>query len=201
MSYEKKIEKDLIEKTPLPERLDIPMLKYFWLSSPLSTRRKEAIPYFLRHIHVLNNFSENELRLLSKFFHQRAFSKDEIIFSEGDSGLGFYFILSGHVEIMVKEPHSEDFTSLGHLERFDYFGELALLEENSNRSASAMAKDNSILLGIFKPDLEELIDYYPTVAAKLLQSISIIVANRLSLITNEMKILKEKLKRTENESN
>ncbi len=181
-------------------KLNIGTLKYFWLSSSLSPRRKEGIPKFLRNIYVLKNFTDNELRILSKFLHRRVFSRDEVIFEEGDIGFGFYLVLKGHVEINVKNvlETENNSTILGHLERYDYFGELALLEDNSKRSATAVTKDETILLGIFKPDLDDLIDCYPRVAAKLLQSISLIVANRLSLVTNEMKILKEKLKRFDN---
>jgi CRP/FNR family cyclic AMP-dependent transcriptional regulator len=175
-SYEKEVQKKLSKDKDSVERLDIPTIKYFWLSSPLSSRRKQAIPNFLRNIHVLQNFSDYELRIFSRFLHERAFEKGETIFHEGDGGFGFYLVLSGHVEIIVKDPHAsseDEYSTLIQLERDDYFGELALLEENSKRSATARTLDSTVLLGIFKPDLEELIDCYPTVAAKLLQSISI----------------------------
>ena len=75
---------------------------------------------------------------------------------------------------------------------YDYFGELALLQENNFRTAT-LSRDNSQLLGIFKPDLEVLIDEYPIVATKLLQSISVILANRLFSITSEVRALKMKI--------
>ena len=79
------------------------------------------------------------------------------------------------------------------LEENDYFGELALLQENNFRTATAIAREQSQLLGLFKPDLEDLINEYPIVATKLLQSISVILANRLFSITSEVRYLKSKL--------
>ena len=49
------------------------------------------------------------------------------------------------------------------------------------------------MLAIYKPDLEEMIDRYPVVGAKFLQSISLIVAMRFNRVTNELKIVKEKM--------
>ena len=42
------------------------------------------------------------------------------------------------------------------LEKYDYFGELALLQGHGPRNATVTAKQNSELLGIFRPDVEEL---------------------------------------------
>lgn len=85
------------------------------------------------------------------------------------------------------------------LDSGDYFGELALLQENSLRNASAISRDNTLLLGIFKPDVEELINIHPIIATKLLQSISIIIANRLYSLTKEARSMKQKLFELEKE--
>ncbi|MBL7664164.1 MAG: cyclic nucleotide-binding domain-containing protein [Bacteriovoracaceae bacterium] len=191
-SYEKELQDLNSEKKEIPGRVHIPILRYLWMSSPLSSHKRGAIPNFLRNIGVLKNFTDNELRILSKHLHQRSFSANEYIFNEGDSGFGFFFILQGTVEVYIKGKSASN-ASVVLLQEGDYFGELALLEENSKRSASAVTRDDVTLLGIFKPDLDDLIESYPVVAAKLLQSISIIIANRLSLVTNEMKILKNKI--------
>ena len=87
------------------------------------------------------------------------------------------------------------------LDRGYIFGELALLQENATRTATVVAKENCELLGFFKPDLEELINNHPAVGARLLQSISIVLAGRLSSIASEMKILKKSIymKKSSNE--
>ena len=68
MSYEK----DMMEKNQrgevIPDKLDIPLLKYLWDASPLSFgSSKENYHEFFKKISVLNSFSDNELRLFSKF--------------------------------------------------------------------------------------------------------------------------------------
>ncbi|WP_372653907.1 cyclic nucleotide-binding domain-containing protein, partial [Halobacteriovorax sp.] len=179
-------------------------LKYFWQSNPLFSSNKNSIPKFLRRIKVLENFSDNELRLLSNSLHLRQFDDGEVIFKQNDNGVGFYFIYGGRVDIIVENDQGvSDFSSdnkLNHvvsLEKMDYFGELALLQQQSIRNATALARESCQLLGIFKPDLENLINSNPTIATKLLQAVSIITANRLFSVTNEVRRLKYKIKQLE----
>jgi len=206
-SYEKEV-KELIEKGgELPKKLDIPMLKYFWQSSPLARGGINSIPRFLRKIMVLKNFTENELRILSKYMHVRKFAESEAIFRQGDLGIGLYFVYSGHVDVIVEQdslinPSEEELPKARHvlsLEKFDYFGELALLQDDSERNASVVAREGCVLLGVFKPDLDELINDYPIVATKFLQSVSIIITNRLFSITLEVRNLKFKIAQLEGE--
>jgi CRP/FNR family cyclic AMP-dependent transcriptional regulator len=196
--------------------LDFSVLKYFWQSNPLRKGNIGTIPRFLRDLEIFKRFSENELRILSKYIHVRSFQSQELIFNQGDAGVGFYLIFSGHVQIFYRDtlddisnkdlkeldlvkPYHERNIAL--LEKYDYFGELALLQDNGLRTACAVAKDSTVLLGFFKPDIESMIARHPIIAAKLLQSISIIVSNRFSSVTKEIKILKYKLKDYEDSSN
>ncbi len=200
-------EKDIGTSKELPSKLDIPILKYFWQSNPLFTSNKNSIPRFLRKIKVLENFSDYELRLLSKALHLRQFSDGEVIFNQNDIGVGFYFIYSGRVDIIVEDDQrvsdSSNESKLNHvvsLDKMDYFGELALLQQQSVRNATALARESCQLLGIFKPDLENLINTNPMIATKLLQAVSIITANRLFSVTNEVRRLKFKIKQLESQN-
>ncbi|MCY4643107.1 MAG: cyclic nucleotide-binding domain-containing protein [Bacteriovoracales bacterium] len=209
MSFEEEIKKKIDAKEDIADRIKISVLKYLWQVSPLLVRSEKVIPKFLRGVRVLKNFSDNELRILSNYLHHRRFSLHETIFKEGDRGVGFYFIFSGQVGIFAKkrslESIDESLDSLKQrdtkiyedkkqvvtLEKGYLFGELALLQENAFRTATAVAKENCELLGFFKPDLEELISNHPAVGARLLQSISIVIAGRLSSIALDMRSLKE----------
>lgn len=201
-NFESEVAENISKGRTVP-RLDIPIARYFWQSGLFGSSSKDNIPKFLHKISVLKNFSENESRLFSKYLHHRTFSNGEIIFKQGNTGIGFYFILSGQVDITVAKDSNDSFEDSGKeslvltLERFDYFGELALLQENSVRNASAYAKENCSLLGFFKPDLDEMIEEHPIVATKLLQSISMIIANRLFLVTSEVRKLKNQIVKLE----
>ncbi len=200
MSYENEINDKIANSQELPKKLEISVLKYFWQSNPIVGKKSDSIPRFLRKIDVFKNFSENELRILSKFMHLRKFGAGETIFSQSESGVGFYIIYSGYTDIVVgahiEGRSSNEKVEADHiltLEKYDYFGELALLQENSERNASAISRRGCELLGLFKPDVDELINTYPLIAAKVLQSVSLIVANRLFSLTREVQELKYKV--------
>ena len=181
-------------------RLNIPIIKYFWQASPLARAKKNSIHNFLKEVSVFRHFSDYELWQFSHFLHMRHFSPREVIFKEGDGSFAFYLVYSGNVDILTNyDADGSDFNSVNitSLAKFDYFGELSLLETNTLRNATSLAKDNVTLLAFFKPDLDELIERHPVVAAKLLQAVSMIVAQRFNNIASELKIVNEKLTKLE----
>ncbi len=196
MSFEKEIKN---KGSKSVENLEVSMLKFFWQINPFFKSSKKSSISFLRRMKIFENFTDIELWHLSKSMHKRHFEKGEVIFKENESGVGFYFIESGNVDIYIEKNHSSnqeegevDTRVVVTLEKNDYFGELALLQDKHARNASAIAKTPSVLLGIFKPDLDRLIYERPVVASKLLQSISLIVANRLYSVTQDLRVLKDK---------
>lgn len=197
-SYENEIKETGADKLELTKKIDFSMMKYLWLANPLSGSRKDSIPKFLRNVELLKNFSDNELRILAKYMHNRKFSEGEVVFREGEIGIGFYFIFSGTIELshdeLDEEVSNEKFLVL---EEFAYFGELALLQEGNQRTATALARNKCELVGIFKPDLDNLIVRHPVIAAKLIQSISIALADRLYFLTSEASKMFKRIKQLE----
>lgn len=181
------------------DRLSIPTLKYFWQASPLTRNRSGNIPKFLRSIKEFEYLSDYELKQFSGFLHQRIYRDGEKIISEGQSGFGFYIIQEGTVEIFARSNKLVEGESTAcerfvtNLSKYEFFGELALLETQNRRNATVKAKGRSILLAIYKPDFEELISRYPVIGAKFLQAISSIVAARFNNVAQEITILKDKI--------
>jgi CRP-like cAMP-binding protein len=181
----------------ISDKLDTPIVKYFWQASSLSGSKQASTHKFFRKIQAFEHFSDHEVFLFSKFLHVRKFESNEIIFREGDGGFGFYIIFNGNVNIYTDEyeANSEELKSMNfvtQLEKLQYFGELSLLERHNRRNASAVSQGITTLLAIYKPDLEELIEKYPVVGAKFLQTLSLIVAGRLQTIAKQFRILKDK---------
>jgi CRP-like cAMP-binding protein len=200
MSYEKEMMDKVQKGEILPDKLDIPILKYLWDASPLAFGAKENIRSFFKKISVLNSFSDNEIRLFTKFLHRREFIANEVIFRQGDSGYGFYFIYDGSVNIYANHLNNnieERGDLIIRLDRRQYFGEMGLLEDFNRRSATVIANENTVLLGIFKPDLENMLEFYPVLGAKFLRETALIMANRMGQLTREVMSLKKKIKELE----
>lgn len=197
MSYEKEM-MEKIARGETTDKLEIPLLKYLWDASPLSFMAKEGYHEYFKKMPVLNSFSDNEVRLFTKFLHRREFQTNEVIFRQGDSGYGFYFIFSGAVNIFANYANTEDMGDfIIRLEKRQYFGEMGLLEEFNRRTATVVAAENTVLLGLFKPDLDKILELHPIVGAKFLRETALIMANRMGQITREIVVLKKKLKEME----
>lgn len=200
MSYEKEMMEKMSHGESTSDRLDIPLLKYLWDASPLAFIGGESYHEFFKKISVLSSFSDNEVRLFTKYLHRREFATNEVIFRQGDSGYGFYFIFSGSVNIYSNHQtlNSDDPGDLiVRLEKRQYFGEMGLLEEFNRRSATVIAAENTVLLGIFKPDLERMLEIHPVLGAKFLRETALIMANRMGQLTREIVSLKKKMKELE----
>jgi CRP/FNR family cyclic AMP-dependent transcriptional regulator len=144
-------------------------------------RRKQIdkVDDILMKIPIFQDVDKGELRKIKRILHQREYKKDELIFNEGDVGLGMYIIVGGSVEI-VCGPQSH---ILAELNEGDFFGELSLLDD-SPRSASAITKTPCRILCFFKPELLDLIDRNPKLGSRILFKLAWTISERLKT-TNE----------------
>lgn len=199
MSYEKEMMEKLKRGEDLNDKIDISTLRYLWNASPLSVFAKENYHQFFKKISVLSSFSDNEIRLFTKYLHKREFQTNEVIFKQGDSGYGMYFIYSGAVNIYANYDHQTEGNGdfVIRLEEKDFFGEMGLLEEFNRRTATIVAARPTTLLGIFKPDLDQILETYPVLGAKFVRETALILANRLGQLTREISNLKMKVKELE----
>jgi CRP-like cAMP-binding protein len=73
---------------------------------------------------------------------------------------------------------------------------MALLDE-SPRSATAVANGETTLLGLFRPDLFNLIERKPRLGSKILLKLAQMIAERLRCHNIELQILRQKLEKAE----
>ncbi len=203
-SYESEVKEEMSKGNRVDGKLDITLIKFVCQTSPLTLNKTDNLPHFFKKVALLNSFSDREVWQLSKFLHRREFRMDEVVFRQGDSGYGFYFIFSGAVNVMadlgakVDNPNGE---LVVQLKQHQYFGEMGLLEDFNRRSATVIASEKTVLLGLFKPDLEDLIETYPIVGAKFLREISLVMATRMSQLSEELMTLKKKVNEYEGKAN
>ncbi|APF20932.1 putative transcriptional regulator, Crp/Fnr family [Caldithrix abyssi DSM 13497] len=149
---------------------------------------KEDILSVLKRIPLFQDLSKKELRQLERILHQRTYREGEVVFNEGDPGVGMYIIEEGEVRITL----GRDQRVLAVLSKGDFFGEMALLLE-APRTASAIASKPSILYGFFQPDLFSILETYPRTGNKILLRLSQMIAERLRRSNIENRELREKL--------
>jgi len=143
---------------------------------------EEDLIEVLKSTPIFSELSDREVRRIASIAYQRTFDEGEVIFREGQTAAGMYIIRRGEVRILKRTPEGEEVV-LGELGRGDFFGEIGLLYKVP-RTASAVAKTRCQLIGFFRPELLDLMDRDPRLAAKLLFHLGRVLAQRL-VQTNE----------------
>jgi CRP-like cAMP-binding protein len=136
--------------------------------------RETQVTEILKKIPVFEDLTKRELGLIERILHRREYRKDEMIFREGEPGVGMYIIETGRVQIIQESGKR----ILAELTNGEFFGELALLDE-SPRSATANATEPCNILGFFQPDLFGLIERNPQLGVKIVIRLARSIGERL----------------------
>ena len=108
------------------------------------SEKSDPVLKALESVPIFDNLLDRELSEVARLTHERTYKKDEYVFKQNAPAEGMYVILDGSVEI--KDPDSG--TIFASLNAGDFFGELALLDEEP-RSASAHATQPARRIGFF----------------------------------------------------
>lgn len=149
----------------------------FWQNIFRNQGHKQTLSYFLSQVPMFNKLTERELALLEKLVHLRSFEPDETVFSAGDIGSGMYIVRSGQVQIFNPSTDGTE-KELALLEPGDFFGEVALTASRP-RSAFARATTATILVGLFRSDIQESVKRHPAAMAKILFGLNRVLGDRL----------------------
>jgi CRP/FNR family transcriptional regulator, cyclic AMP receptor protein len=122
--------------------------------------------------------SSLEINFLASLSREKKFAPHQEIFREGETGDEMYVLLEGRVMISKYIPGAGE-EALAFLERGDYFGEMALID-NEQRSADAKASDQgAVVLAIPREVLEGILDIHRVSSPRLLRLLCTMVAGRL----------------------
>ncbi|MBY9079093.1 Crp/Fnr family transcriptional regulator [Paenibacillus sp. HN-1] len=119
----------------------------------------QEVPFFA-------GLREDELAPLAPLLAKRSYKKNTMIFFEGDPGNELYIIKSGSVKIYRNSDSREIILKV--FRDGDLFGEMAMLEEERLRSASAETMEACELLIMRKREFVELLTSRPQLMLRLL---------------------------------
>ena len=176
------------------------MANYVWDNFFRKSDRDQEVLEALRHTFVFSSLSKKELGFVKDTVHVRTFQAGESIFRQGEVGVGMYVILQGSLDIFIDHFSGEESGPVRtqlvtRLRAGDFLGELSLVEQNSRRTATALASEESSLIGFFKPDLFEILDRQPATGVKILLRLSEVLGRRLKETTSKVTELKDEIRR------
>lgn len=155
-------------------------------------KEENSIYAVLSKIPIFKDLTKKELRAIERILHKRNYKEKEVLFKEGDPGVGMYIIEKGRIHITI----GKDEKLLAVLTNSEFFGEIALLSETP-RTATATAASDTLILGFFQSDLFGLLETNPRTGNKILLRLAQMIADRLRFSNIENQQLKLKLDRLE----
>jgi CRP-like cAMP-binding protein len=124
----------------------------------------------LSQVDIFNGLSLKQLDEVSRIVSDKEYKKGELVFSEGDDGIGFYIIISGRVKVYKVSPEGKE--QIMHIfNPGQPFAEVPVFE-GSRYPANAEVMDNSRLFFFPKKDFVKLIHDNPSLAMNMLASLS-----------------------------
>jgi len=100
---------------------------------------KETIG-FLQRVSLFQGLKPHQKELLAKRFVERGYKKDDRIVTQGKGGEGFFIVVEGHAAAFRSRSDGSE-VQVNSFGPTDYFGELALLDDEGLRTASVVATE------------------------------------------------------------
>lgn len=174
-------------------------MNYLWENIFKRLEREQNISSILANNILFRNLNKKELKFIENIIHIRKFRNGEPIFRQNENGVGMYIIVKGSVDISIIddvliERDKEKEVIVTRLEPGDFFGELSLVEEISRRSATAVAAEDTVLIGFFKPDLLEILERSPATGVKVVFRLAEVLGRRLKETTEKISQLKKEIR-------
>lgn len=146
----------------------------------------------LAQVPIFEELSRKELQKIVGISYKRDYNEGEEIVREGQPSAGMYVIMRGEVKVTRRSDEGIEI-KLATIGAGDFFGDVGLLE-NAPRTATITAIAQSQVIGLFRPELLQLIDRDPKLASKILFKLAQIVAVRLRVTNEKLERLVEEVK-------
>ncbi len=124
----------------------------------------------LAQVEIFNGLCDEELEVLAASSVTRQYPKNTVIINEGDHADSLYLIDQGRVKVYCSDKNGKEFI-MNTLEPGDYFGELALLDDD-RRSASVRTMEKCTFRIIYKEDFQRVISQHPNIAKVLMRNLT-----------------------------
>lgn len=152
----------------------------------------------LSKVPVFQDLSRREFERVREVLHPRTYSAEETIVRAGDPGVGMYVILSGEVAVLQEEADGSA-VEVATFGEGDFFGDQVLLDE-SPRTASAVARQSTRVVGLYRPELLQLIKSQPRIGVKVVMQLSRMAAVRLRQTNRLLREARQRVRRLEAEA-
>ncbi|SDI16504.1 SLC26A/SulP transporter family protein [Propionivibrio dicarboxylicus] len=130
-----------------------------------------------------------QVDILSGYMNRRVLASEGRVFGQGDAGESVFVATDSVVDILIPLNDGRQ-KRVASFAPGIVFGEMALLE-GKPRSADAVVKGPSAVLELARYRLDEIMQAHPEIACQVLHNLSVILAGRLRLTTQALRLQAE----------
>lgn len=130
----------------------------------------QELDAFLLNVPIFSDLPDESLKKIATIGKIKKFSKNDLIFSEKESGLALCVIVQGKVKV-VRGIEGGKEVILVILNQSDFFGEMAILDGLS-RSASIIAMEDSEIFMIERTDFLDLLTRHQEITINILRELT-----------------------------
>jgi CRP/FNR family cyclic AMP-dependent transcriptional regulator len=121
----------------------------------------------LRTVPIFSELTDVDITSLARLTNRRRYPKDTVVFFENEEGDFFFTIVDGRIKVTILGDDGREII-LSVLGPGDFFGEMALLD-NEPRSATAIAVEDSELLSLHRTDFQSVLTDNRSITAALIK--------------------------------
>ncbi len=129
--------------------------------------------------------SAAEMKLLATFSTEERFREGSVIFREGERGDKLYIVLDGRVRISKFIPGVGE-EALTVLDRGDFFGEMALIDDKARSADGKAHEGDATVLSIDRATLNEILSMDPHASLQFLNLLCRMISRRLREINEKI---------------
>ncbi len=126
---------------------------------------------FLRNVELFQGLKDRQIQRLADRMVERDYESGDAIVKQGHGGEGFFIIVSGKADV-VRERLDGEKVVVNHFGPKDYFGELALLDEEGIRTASIVTTEPTKCLVLTRWDFISTLRQDADMGVEILQELA-----------------------------
>jgi len=119
----------------------------------------------LTKVPIFSELSKREIQKIIRIAHKRDYKEGEEIVRQRQPSAGMYVIMRGEAKVIRRSDEGIEIR-LATMNEGDFFGDMDLLD-NAPRTATITATTPSQVIGLFRPELLQLVEQDPKLASKI----------------------------------
>lgn len=138
----------------------------------------------LKQSFLFKDFPEAELLRLAAIAKQEHFAAESTLFYQGEPGDKFYLIVLGSVSVRQSRDNNpaEELVTLG---SGQYFGEMAIIDDAHERSATIVTKEDTHLITLSRTEVQKILEHDDRLAHHFYRALARGLTRRLRSTTRD----------------